>query len=361
LQPDRLFDDSAFGQPGQRIDAEDVFAIDDAMKRYLAVDIAAELRRKGKRQGLVDALYADNELKLRYDSASTRNAAQAFSARAGNCLSLVIMTAALAKEIGLEVEYHKVFTDDTWSRAGDIYFANTHVNLSLRNAPASLEHRLSGNRDETTIDFLPPEESRGEHWRVIAEETIVAMYMNNRAAESLAAKNLDDAYWWARAATRRDPKFLDAFNTLGVIYHRHGNLADAERVLRALLAGEPDNAVALSNLALVLKDEGKLDESRSVARQLQLIEPYPPFHFFNLGLGALKRGEYAVARDLFRRELKRAAYYHEIHFGLAIAYYQLGEVRRARQELTEAMADSTTHTDHDLYAAKLAWLDAIKR
>jgi Flp pilus assembly protein TadD len=132
-------------------------------------------------------------------------------------------------------------------------------------------------------------------------------------------------------------------------------------VLRAILAGEPDNAGALSNLALVLKDEGKQEESLAVARQLQLVEPYPPFYFFNLGREALKRGDYAAARDLFRRELKRAAYYHEVHFGLALAYYELGDLGDARQELTAAMDDSTTRHDHDLYAAKLAWLKAGNR
>ncbi len=49
---------------------------------------------------LFEALYSKGQLKLEYDSAKTRNAAQAFAARSGNCLSLVIMTAAFAKEMG---------------------------------------------------------------------------------------------------------------------------------------------------------------------------------------------------------------------------------------------------------------------
>jgi len=35
------------------------------------------------------------------------------------------------------------------------------------------------------------------------------MYMNNRAVETLARGNLDDAYWWARAAILEDPHFID--------------------------------------------------------------------------------------------------------------------------------------------------------
>ena len=50
----------------------------------------------------------------------TRNAAEAFDARSGNCLSLVIMTAAFAKELGLPVRYQNVFVDEAWSRSGDL-------------------------------------------------------------------------------------------------------------------------------------------------------------------------------------------------------------------------------------------------
>ena len=113
----RFFSDAKFAAPAERIRAEDVFALSPAMKRYLEHDIADKLRRGGRQQGLVDALYSKGELRLEYDSAMTRNAAQAFEARSGNCLSLVIMTAAFAKELGLAVNYQSLYTDETWPAA----------------------------------------------------------------------------------------------------------------------------------------------------------------------------------------------------------------------------------------------------
>ena len=70
------------------------------MRRYLAVDIADQIRIKGPQLGLVDALQKHTQLKLEYDAARTKNAAATFASRTGNCLSLVIMTAAFAKELG---------------------------------------------------------------------------------------------------------------------------------------------------------------------------------------------------------------------------------------------------------------------
>lgn len=355
-RPVGLFNDQLFRKPSERISSADVFAVSPEMKRYLSNEIAGQLRAKGPQQGLVDALNSMSQLKLEYDSAVTRNAAQAFAARAGNCLSLVIMTAAFAKEIGVPVRYQSVYVDETWSRSGNLYFSNGHVNLSLGK-------RLSDARllyDESyllTIDFVRPEDTRGLRTRDIDEETILAMYMNNRAAESLARGRLDDAYWWAREAIVRDPGFLSSLNTLGVIYRRHGDMQAAERALRHVLEREPGNVDSMSNLALVLNDQGRIDESTALTRQLAQIQPHPPFHYFNLGQAAMRRGDFQMARDMFAKEIGRAAYYHEFHFWLALAHFGLGEFQQARDQLALAMENSTTRKDQELYAAKL---DRIK-
>ena len=86
-----------------RVTAADVFALSDRMKLYLKTEITPQLRLMGPQRGLIHALYQRDQLKLQYDASMTRNASQAFDARAGNCLSLVVMTAAFAKEIGLKV------------------------------------------------------------------------------------------------------------------------------------------------------------------------------------------------------------------------------------------------------------------
>src|SRR5262249_37036771 len=326
------------------------FARSDEMKHFLNTQIARPLRSKGARQGLVDALYSKDLLKLEYDSLMTRNAAQAFAARAGNCLSLVIMTAAFAKELGLPVRYQRaVGMDDTVSRNGDIYFFVGHVNVTLGQ---SAFERLSKD-DMLTIDFLPPDEVRSLRTQPIGEETIVAMYMNNRAAESLTLGQVDDGYWWARAALREDPRFVSALNTLGIVYRHHGNPAEAERVLRYALEREPENTRIMSNLIVVLRDLGRVAESTALAQKLAALEPNPAFGFFEEGVKAMRAGDYETARGLFAKEVDRAPYYHEFRFWLALAYLGLGQTENAQRELTLALTYSTTHKQRELYASKL--------
>jgi len=144
-----------------------------------------------------------------------------------------------------------------------------------------------------------------------------------------------------------------------VIFRRHGNAAEAERVLRYVLGREPANAHAMANLVTVLEDAGRTSEAAALARKLASIEPDPPFHFFNLGMQAIRGGDFARARDLFSREIDRDAYNHEFHFWLAMSYYGLGDAKRASSHLTIALENSNTRGEHELYAAKLERLRAL--
>ena len=249
------------------------------------------------------------------------------------------MTAAFAKELGLYARYQSVIVDETWSRSGDIYLSVGHVNLTLgrRQIDGGFGH---AETDLMTIDFLPPQDIRHQRVRVIGEETIVAMYMNNRAVEALSAGDVDNAYWWARESIRQDPKFLSAYNTLGVIYHRHGNRASRPSACCATCStSSRPTSTRCRTSSRCSRTSGRIGRERGARRRLAAIEPDPPFKFYNLGLAALEQGDYRAARDLFAKEVERAAYYHEFHFWLAIAHLGLGETRQARKHMALARGE----------------------
>jgi Tfp pilus assembly protein PilF len=353
---ERLFRDTGFKPASEPVTGDNLFTVTPEMRRYLQEEVIHGQRGKDLRQALFDALYRKDKLKLEYDSAMTRNAQQAFEARTGNCLSLVIMTAALARELGLPVQYQRITMDDAWSRSGSLYFSSGHVNLVLGTQKMQLNKGFNANAF-MVVDFIPiPEQARMKA-QPLEEKTVVAMYMNNRAAELLVQDKLDDAYWWARKAIQSDPDFLNSYNTLGVIYQHHGDPAAAEQVLRYAHTVDATNTIFLFNLAQTLQDLNRPAEAQALRTQLARLEPYPPFYFFNQGQEAMKRGDYVKARNLFLRELDRSPDYHEFHFWLAVASYKLGDLKDADQHMKLALENSTTRGDHDLYAAKL---DRIK-
>jgi Flp pilus assembly protein TadD len=348
----RLLKDELFAKSNIPIDAKMVFAPSDEMKRYVRTEIAAQAEKKGEKQGLFDALYDAGQLKLQYDSELTRNAAETFAARSGNCLSLAIMTGAFAKEMGMSVRFQRIAVDENWSRNQNMFFASGHVNVVLTTR-AGRAWPPSNESHSLTIDFFPPGELRGQRAQTIGENTITAMYMNNRAAEALVRGQVDDAYAWAREAVLQDAEFLASYNTLGVLYRRRGDFSGAEAAFSHVLTYDAENLSALSNLSLVLRDQRRFVDAELFAARLERVQPHSPYYFYDQAQAAMHRADYVAAKALFAREVKRAEYNPDFQFGLASALFQLGEFDRANTHLRLARDTSTTRKEHELYSAKL--------
>ena len=351
-----LFHDELFGAPSETIDPAAPLALSDAMRAYLAAKPIKSGRQADRRKQLVDALY-HGDLKLEYDAAITRTASQAFDARSGNCLALVLMTAAFAKELGLTVQYQAVIGEEGWSRADELYIALGHVNLALEDRASPIESRIL--QRPMIVDFLPARDRNALNTRPIGESTVIAMYLNNRAVESMTQGRLANAYWFAREAVREDAQLVSAYITLAVVYRSVHQPALAERALQQVLERDPDNLNALSNRVLVLRDLGRHAEADTLTQRLAQLDPHPPFSYFHAGRAALREGRLDEARRLFAKEVQRAPYHHEFEYWLAVTYAAMNDPQRAAQHLQKAMDVSTTRKDHDLYAGKLDRLKAL--
>ena len=355
LETDTLFEDARFASRPPPPTAEELFALDEPMREYLRTEVAERVRVRGPVRGLYESLR--DGVNLGYDTAMTRTAAETFAARSGNCLSLVIMTAAFARELHVPVRYQSVYGEGTWSRSGDIAFYSGHVNLMLHDGQMD---RNGGQ--ELVIDFMA--DAAGplrKHSRTISEATVEAMYLNNRAAENLAAGDLDGAYGLAKAAVRRDPSFTTAYNTLGLVYAHHGDLVLAERALRRGLSREPGDLNVQSNLANVLAAAGRTEEAAVIRAQLAAAQPYPPFWYLDQGMAALRNGDDGAALELLQKELDRMPYDDQVHFAIAMVKIRLGDLRDASTHLALALENSTTQDRHDIYAAKLAAMRRLQR
>jgi tetratricopeptide (TPR) repeat protein len=354
--PDFLFADPLFGAPSEQVGAQQVFAVSDEMRRYARTEMAALIRKHGAQGALVEALYRNGQLKLEYESTLTRNAAQAFDARAGNCLSLVIMTAAFARELGMQVRYQSAYLEEAWSRKGSLLMRSGHVNVTLGRRLA--DHGVNAIPHDLTIDFLPPEELRNLRTVEVPESLVVAMFMNNRAVEALVQDRFDDAYAWSREAIRTEPSFLAAQNTLGVIYLRRGALSEASAAFSHVLDRDARHTRALANLIEVMSRQGRQTEADRLRVRLVQLEPEPPLHFFNQGMAAMERNDFRAARDSFAREASRGDPPAEIHYWLGLAHYRLGNIEQAGRELERAADASASRAERERYSAKLDWLRA---
>jgi hypothetical protein len=173
-----LFSDASFSPPSQPVSTADLFTLSPEMREYLhSAAFSAHLHSRGKQYGLLDALYNGSKggLKLDYDASYTRNAAETFRDRAGNCMSLVIMTAAFAKELGLAVRYQNVVADESWSRTAR-WWSTSCPRRSPTSAMRSRWRRKTSSRcTRTTAPPKPwcragstmPTGGRGRRWPAV--------------------------------------------------------------------------------------------------------------------------------------------------------------------------------------------------
>ena len=357
--PPPVFADASFAPPSEPVRTDTLFDLSPEMQAYLnSARFSALLRDRGERHGLVEALYRKSDLQLEYESSKTRTAAETYAARSGNCLSLVIMTAAFAKALGMPVQYQNIDAQNTWSREAGLFLASSHVNILLSDRRMPNVHS-PGAEMQLLVDFIPSDAASRLRSHAIEEQDIIALYANNRAAEMLVQGRVNDAYWWARAAVQARPKLVTVLNTLGVVYERSGKPAMAEQTYRSALAREPENVVVMRNLQPVLVELGKGEEAMALAKRINSIEPVPPYYYFDQGMIALQGGEPEKAKSLFEREIRRAPFNDEFRFWLGIAFARMGEIGDAREQLALAVEHSTRRDVRDQYSAKLAYLRQI--
>ncbi|MCE9685529.1 hypothetical protein LZP73_04760 [Shewanella sp. AS16] len=349
-----LFNDVAFKQEVRVPSVEDIFA--------LPAEATVEVKRGFDSQKLMhgNGLMA-NEWLAQYLNASnggfnyrdnfTRVASETFNSREGNCMSLVVLTTALADILKLNVEWQDIDVQPVWDKQGDFYLINGHVNLRL--LPPSNQDTVHVIARAILVDFLPERAERGYNKKTISRKTLIAMFYNNLAAESMVQGDYDTAYALVKAGILQQPDFIPAYNTLAVIYRRNNDERRAEQVYRYVLALEPHNMTTLYNLAMILGSQGRLEEWAEVHKVLELARINNPYYYYDIAEQAYEAQEYQEALVWFRRAVEKAGYRHEFYFGLSKAYWAIGDQVRARKNMEKALALSSDPGNKHRYQLKL--------
>lgn len=280
----------------------------------------------------------------------TYNAADTLSSNSGNCLSLAILTTALAQLAGVETAYQLMDSEPVFEFHGTVVEKGVHVRTLLLNpdqaaAPDILE---SGG---ISIDYFPTQRER--FVRNMINDEYVAMYFRNIANEALRSDDLDTAYWYARESLHYHPGSSDAFNTLAITTRRAGYNKEAESIYLFAIAHASNKLTLLKNYRLLLASSGRVEEALLIDRQLQRMEDPSPFHWFQLARSAVDDGDYEHAIDYYRRALTLAPYLHEAHLGIARAYAGLGYREESLQSLVAAIDNAGRLRDRKYYKAKL--------
>lgn len=281
----------------------------------------------------------------------TLSASEAFAINGGNCLSLALMTTALADLAGVRIGYQLLDDVPVYEVQGTVVEKGFHVR-SLLYDPKMLGTTSHGFMQAgLKVDYFVSGQER--FVANLARESFIAMYYRNIAASAITVNDYSKAYWYLRESLLYTKDDSQAINMLAVVSRRTGDLARAESLYRYGLEHSEEKLTLLKNYRLLLLSQQRLAEAELLQQQLDQMPDPSPFHWFQLAKEAFDAGEYRDAIRYYRRALDLAPYMHEAYVGVAQAQHEIGNNSEAVASLQKALDNVFRPGTRKLYKAKL--------
>jgi Flp pilus assembly protein TadD len=267
-----------------------------------------------------------DDLRLKYSLTPTRDAAETFHTRHGNCLSFVNLFVGLARDLGLNPFYVEVTDYQTWNHRAGMVISQGHIVGGMY---------LSG--ELKTYDFLPYRPKAYRQFKPIDDLTAVAHFYNNLGAEALLAGDEKQAVHLLSVANQIAPRFQKSLNNLGVCRARAGDFEGALALYRKGLEVDPGNTMLLTNMSRAYQHLGRGAEAAKLLAEVEASNTTNPFFYVYMGDMALARGDSQKALDYMVRALRLDSEVPEVHVGLMKVYLALGDLEKARHYLRRAL------------------------
>lgn len=349
-QPVLEFPDTLFGERPRVPEIADIFYLPEARESDFLHFFRSPIRNDLPAHRRVQQYLVEVTEKFDFHN-DTFMAAESLEASAGNCLSLAILTTALADLAGVEVGYQLVEGSPVFELRGDVGVRGLHVR-SLLYDPSSTTR--IGQRNGIKIDYFPDGSERFVD--NLSHDEYYALYYSNVAGEALANGNYELAYWYLLESLELAPNNSKALNMMAVAYHRMGDSETAERIYRFGIDWLPEKVSFLRNYRTLLETQERREEAAAIAAMLAKIEEPNPFDWLAAGRNAYTSGHYREAIDLYQRAVDIAPYLHQGYLGLALAHLRIGENRSAERHLERAIEHAQRVDTRSMYQAKLAAL-----
>ncbi|MBN7819471.1 tetratricopeptide repeat protein [Bowmanella yangjiangensis] len=352
-----LMDENFAGFEKFKVESEhEVFALDDEMMHFAEKVSAGAAEPKVAARQLVRAVFGRADLNLLYANDANTIARDTFHNRAANCLSMSIMTFALAEQAGMQIEFQEVDVPEFWTRRDGYSMLNGHVNLRI--SPKLSPNSIYFNPQTVEVDFDPQVASAKLPTRTVTKQRVLAMFYNNKAADALVNNDAKRAYAYSRASVLQDPSLAEAWVNLGVLYRQNGLLDEAERSYQRAIQLEGSRS-AKENLAVIYNLTGREKQAALIMQELEQQRTNNPYYHFLLGEQEYELAHWRAAIGHYRRAIELNRQQHEFYFGLAKAYYEMGDLALTERYLKLAKRRSVNDHDEHRYQSKLNLLTKL--
>ena len=354
-----LYDQGFEGFKNVYVESEsEIFALNDEAKAFAKSAIKGKFKPKEQIYALVEHIFSRSDLNLLYRAEANTVANQTFQNRAANCLSMSIMTYALAKELGFGVRFQDIEIPEYWTIREGQSLLNRHINLQILPRPNRENIQFINRGFEVDFDA----QATRQHFpkTLLNLNQVIAMFHNNNGADALVKKDYVKAYAYFRTALSHSPNLSSVWANLGYLYRLSGHYDLAEKTYLFAIAKDKTNLTAWRNLSSLYSYMGQDEKAKEIVDRVARKRSNNPFFHVNKGDKAFEKQQWQTALEHYQRALRLDKSHHEVFFGLGKTYYELGNIQRSHYYLMLAKKKSRTEDEYVRYQGKINMLAASK-
>ncbi|WP_154224201.1 tetratricopeptide repeat protein [Marinicella rhabdoformis] len=348
-QQQELFHNKPMGEKPQLLAIDQLFELTETQKKEIKQLFGSSDYRKLSPSRKI---YKFLRTQLQYFNfhSDTLVASDALELNSGNCLSLAILTKALAQMSNVAIQYELAKTPGVFQRESGFLLNSQHIRTVIYDKHVTNVPMFSSKDLKIKIDYFSTLGSRT--LRKVKKEEFYAMFYSNRAAESMIDGQLETAYWHLKEAIQLDKDNLVAINMLGVLYDRMGHVDFAERLFEYGLSFGHDQLEMLNNYHKLLVRNNRVNKAQEIAVIIDEYNDPNPFKWLDLADQELKNKNYLRAIKFYEKAIQKADYLHQPYAGLAKANFFLGRTNQAIKAITKAIENSHNGQVVSVYQSK---------
>lgn len=299
--------------------------------------------------------YLQNKLMYFTYEGANHSAQLALQQRRGNCMTLALVTSALAKLANIEVGYKVIYQEPLIDYKNNIFISSNHIRTYLYKAtPKQEKGNLLLQRGALIIDYFP------DNTHLTGQDIQVArfhaMLYSNLAADALLQGDSDKAFFLSQKALEQDPTYNPAVNMTALMYHRKNAYAEATQWFDYGMKLKDNRITLLTNyrdLAIKMDNQQLLEK---INQQLLTNEDDNPYAWLALAIDAERNQQFSHARRYYEKLLEKAPYLHNANLALIGLYLKEKNFKSAQRLVEQAMDYAYEPERREFYNTKLTAL-----
>lgn len=353
------FNESLFEASQEIVSVEEITALSDEVKTdffnyYNKRELASysDVHRVSSYIGLLMDQFTYSQ--------KTYTAQETIDNLGGNCLSLTILTTAIARLAGVEVSYDLLNNNPTYALDQDMLVTSDHMRAVLNSGWKDANDTLFKVRGRITIDYFDTEGMMFA--QNISPVYQLSLYYSNKAVDLMLNKRYVEAFAYANKATSIYPNNDSALNSIAILHSRLGDPETAESIYEYGLVEELNQApVFYRNYAGMLRSQERMADIAKLEKLYSRVKENHPLEWIRAGKKAHREGKYELAIRHFNKALEITPELTGIHLLSARANLALGRLDEIDESLHQALDNAQTEGESMVYQRKLAKFRKFKK